>query len=319
MSIEKQLTPGRATHSNALSMMLLQTDGSPSSVTAFPVSAGTEQTLQEDPAALSLMTAREALRQALHRHQEPILMPLEYLQQFCQDEDLVEHASNQKDILVSDNVLGQKFRVVPTTDVNSHVELHHANMQRVFGYCDDPSYLVLEDLPKGRVSSYLENNKGRVQLGAQRRIQIMLNVAQVLLSLDGRKVNLSSSNIGLTLDLTPKVMRSSFAGSDDTIQHFGILMIELLTGTLQNSQSQDNHYGDFVVRYTTKGGPIIEDDLDAYVRESWTFNILSQLVELAQSCISLDPKKRPSPAKLAETLSLVSARMQVVENYDLYM
>lgn len=315
----KQLTP---THSIALSDMLLHGDGSPTTVT---VSFAGPVPQEEDPAALSLDTAREALRQALYRNQEPVLMPLEYLKQFCQDKDL---ESNPNEIVtVKDTVLGQTFKVVPiiatttattTTATTNHV--HHSNLQRIYGYCNDPSYLVLEDLPKGVISSFLKNNKGRVQLNAQRRIQIMLDVAKVLSFLHEKGCNysVSSHNIGLTLDLNPKLMRKPSKTSTNAIYDFGILMMELLTGTLQNNQSDDYHYGDFVERYSHENGPIIEDDLDAYVRESWTFNILSQLIELAKSCVA-DGEEQPSHSKLVDRLTLISARMQVVENYDWYM
>mmetsp|Transcript_12002 Transcript_12002/g.19913 ORF Transcript_12002/g.19913 Transcript_12002/m.19913 type:complete len:311 (+) Transcript_12002:64-996(+) len=309
MNVEKQLTP--ATHSHALSKMLLHSDGPTSIVSSssFPAK------INEDPStSLSLLTVREALRQALYCHEEPVLMPLDYLQQFCQD-DLEGNVA----VVVNDTVLGQKFHIVPVTN-NPATFVHHANLQRLYGYCNDPSYMVLEDLPKGTVSTLLENRKGRVQLGAQRRIQIMLDVAKVLSFLQEQGRNdflISSSNIGLTLDLNPKLMRSKSKDDADNVYDFGILMMELLTGTLQNNQSQDNQYGDFAERYLTKGGPIIEDDLDPYVRTSWTFSILSQLVELAMSCIGV-VKKRPSPEKLVDTLTLISARMHVAENYDFF-
>ena len=104
--------------------------------------------------------------------------------------------------------------------------------------------------------------------------------------------------------------------NNNDIEAFGILMMELLTGSLQNDASEDRRLGDLTQRYTTKGH-LIEDDLDPYVRESWTFNILSQLVELALTCIHPEQQK-PTAESLVETLSLISSRMRVVDNYDYY-
>lgn len=224
------------------------------------------------------------------------------------------------------------------------------------------AYVVKQVLQMGTVDELLKNGTGRMQLSAQRRIQIMLEVAKVLHALHSSSSDsdakthhfghISSANVGLTSNMTPKlIMSSSSSAADnaqvehqqhkhDDIYDFGILMMELLTGSLQNNRSEDSNrkFGDYRERYSSSSGHLIEDDLDPYVRESWTFNILSQLIELALACstISIDDSDdddnsyddsdkgstatstRPSTGKLVDTLTLISTRMQVVENYDWY-
>jgi hypothetical protein len=245
-------------------------------------------------------SGRDILLRAILRSQEPVEIPLEYVKG-CTDAD------TKGDIMRAyDSVLDRHFVLAPSSlSVDSHTR--HSSLQRVYGYSEH--YLVLEDFSKGTLANFLKTAKGRVQLNAQRRISIMLNVAEVLAL---QKFAISSNTIGMDNNLNPKVMR--FAGAND-VHAFGILMVELLTGSLQNDGSDDRRFGDYTERYTTKGH-YIEDDLDPYVRESWTFNILSQLIELALKCIQAED--RPTPQKLVETLSLISSRMRVVDNYDYY-
>lgn len=252
--------------------------------------------------------AREMLRQALTINQDqPPSMSLDYLQQ-C---DLQETGGLVRG---KDLVLNQKFVMVPQKLPLNHLVVSHPHLQRVYGYSGD--YLVLEDLPKGMVSEFLRTSKGRVQLGAQRRITIMLEVAKVMqyLNQQAERSNyfVATSNIGLTLDLTPKLCRSSNENEHSDIYNFGIVMIELLVGAL-NHDAGDRKFGDLGQRYV--GKRLLEDDLDPYVRENWTFNILSQLIELALLCV----KDECCMIKLVETLTLISARMSVVESYDYYM
>jgi hypothetical protein len=192
------------------------------------------------------------------------------------------------------------------------------------------SFTVKQVLQVGTVHELMKNSKGRVQLNAQRRIQIMLDLIKVLDAMHHETGkthgNVSSSAVGLTSDLTPKLMVNDTTNENqhkpvDDVYDFGILMIELLTGSLQNDQSEqdDRKFGDLGTRYGRLGTNLMEDDLDPYVRESWTFNIVSELIELALLCVESKPKKRPATSNIVEELTLVSKRMQVLENYDYYM
>jgi len=295
----------------ALTKLLRRSDGSTVSTTTTTSSGSDSEMPQDDH-----HVGRNILRRAVARVGEPALIPLDYLQQ-CLDMD-EEGTTTDGVMRAYDAVLGQNFLVLPKTN-DSFDTTQHPNLQRIYGYSDE--YLVLEELTKGTVANFLKTPKGRVQLGAQRRITIMLNVAQIMLvfQTQGKTGNfISSRNIGITSSLTPKVLRLTGRPGDDDVYDFGILMIELLTGSLQNNGSEDRHFGDFGHRYTKAGGRIIEDDLDPYVRESWTFNILSQLNELALKCIQPQVEKRPCPIKLVATLTLISSRMRNIDNYDYY-
>lgn len=270
------------------------------------------------------VAGRDILFRAMLKDDEPVMIPQEYLTE-CLDADVNVPAPASGAVVggaagskrAYDAVLDRHFVVAPNTCPPVDSTTRHANLQRVYGYSDsDQSYLVLEDFSKGTLATFLKTAKGRVQLNAQRRITIMFNVAQVL-NLQ-KQFAISSHNIGIDNNLNPKVMRLAATDNscDNEIEAFGILMMELLTGSLQNDGSDDRRLGDFVQRYTTKGH-LIEDDLDPYVRESWTFNILSQLVELALNCVHPEQQK-PTPQALVDTLSLISSRMRVVDNYDYY-
>jgi len=260
---------------------------------------------------------------------EPQLLPLEYVRYICDNYTSQETDVNHERCFGTDVLLDNKFDVVSTTNSEKVLESYssHPNLQRLYGYCplqNNTSILVLENFPKGAVDCFLMNSKGRLQLNAQRRIQIMLDSAIVLKNSAEQALNLSSSRVGLMLDLSSKVfvgIETNEKSLSDNIPvfSFGVLMIELLTGALQNNGSDDRKFGDFSARYAKGSKKIIEDDLDPYVRESWTFNILSQLIELALGCIESNAEKRPSTAKLVDTLTLISSRMQVVASYDYYV
>lgn len=286
--------------------------------------------LEDDVANnLEITTGRELLRLALNRKQNgPISLPHEYVQLLCGDS--INHATKGDIFVGNDEILNHSFSVVATEVAQTIMESYfdHPNLQRLYGYChldSNISLLILEYLPKGTVAEFLRTSHGRMQLHAQRRIQIMLDAARILhqsTKNNNKKLDLRSGNIGLNLHLSTKVcVPSEIPKESFPTNSFGILMIELLTGALQNNQSDDRQLGDFCERYTNKGssGKLIEDDLDPYVRESWTFNILSQLIELALGCIDEDVTKRPSTEKLLDTLTLIESRMNVVAScYDYY-
>jgi len=245
-------------------------------------------------------SSREILFRSILKD-EPTMIPLTYIQ------DCLTGTAEGDMLEAYDSVLDRRFMVVPTTLCHD-IATRHTQVQRVYGYSEN--VVLLEAFTKGTVATFLMNFRSRVQLNAQRRITIMLNAAHVLAM---GKFAISSRSIGVDNNLNAKVMR--FPGGEDEVQNFGILVIELLTGALDKDGSEDRKLGDLKERYITKGH-LLEDDLDPYVRESWTFNILSQLVELSLQCIQLQDK--PKPDKLVETLSLISSRMRVVDNYDYY-
>lgn len=184
------------------------------------------------------------------------------------------------------------------------------------------AYKVKEVLQVGTVEQLMRDRDGRYKLNALCRVEIMLDVANVIHHLheNGKSHGfVTAHNVGLTSDLTPKLMvnEEKKSSKEGDVFDFGILMIELLTGSLQNDQSEGRKFGDLVERYITQG-KILEDDLDPYVRENWTFNIVSDLISLALSCIQAERDQRPSTAKLVETLTLIASRMSVVTNYDYF-
>jgi len=265
-----------------------------------------------------ISTGREILKLALQQTtKKPQLLPSDYVRYLCDNNN--DESQEEKNCYIGkDPVLNRQFYVVCiSNDTHKILESYvpHPNLQRIYGYCDlknDSSLLISEYFRNGTVASFLLNARRRVQLNAQRRVQIMIDTARVLHT-QQPSLHISSSCVGLTSVLSTKVFAtsSSIDQGDDDVSYFGILMIELLTGALQNNGSEDRKLGDFRHRYTNTGR-IIEDDLDPYVRESWTFNILSQLIELALGCINEDPTKRPSAYNLVDTLTFISSRMQVV-------
>jgi hypothetical protein len=293
-------------HNLALSQLLVSSrDGTnTATATALDILHATEaEPVQESE---FILDGRQALLQAAKGSNELVYFGPEYLE-YC-------GVSLNDGGRGKDEGLNQRF-VAIATEEKPEEPIQHPNVQRIYGFSD--SLIILEDLPKGTVAELLITKHGRLQLNAPRRIQIMLNVAKVmdLLKDDLQKLHVSSYHVGLTLDLTPKLFQGG-SSDGDHVHEFGILMIELLTGCLNNDQSEDRKLGDFVERYRKGSGHIIEDDLDPYVRESWTFNILSQLIELALGCVNADEAKRPSTEKLVETLGLISTRMQVVTSFS---
>jgi hypothetical protein len=286
MNMESKISS--SAHTLSLNSLLVQAATTPSTVCPISIKESCSD------------SSREILFRSILKD-EPTMIPLNYIQECLT-------GTAEGDILEAyDSVLDRRFIVVPTSLCHD-IATRHLQVQRVYGYSEN--VVLLEAFAKGTVATFLKNFRSRVQLNAQRRITIMLYAAHVLAL---GKFTISSRSIGIDNNLNAKVMR--FPGGEDEVHNFGILMIELLAGALDKDGSEDRKFGDLTERYTIKGH-LLEDDLDPYVRESWTFNILSQLVELSLQCIQFQDK--PKPDKLVETLSLISSRMRVVDNYDYY-
>ena len=91
---------------------------------------------------------------------------------------------------------------------------------------------------------------------------------------------------------------------------FGVVMIELITGCLQNGQSgADRTLGDFLDRYEEEPAKLRSKDVDSMAGESWDL-VLDDLCELALKCTSEKRNERPSTKSLMESLTSFLARMQ---------
>jgi len=93
------------------------------------------------------------------------------------------------------------------------------------------------------------------------------------------------------------------------VYSFGIVMLELMTGCLQEGQSGDRSLGDIVERYEEKPELLKEQDVDPIVGNGFD-DVIDRLSSLSIKCISFKPKDRPTTAALIDELASTLAVME---------
>nr|KYP50376.1 putative LRR receptor-like serine/threonine-protein kinase At5g45840 family [Cajanus cajan] len=210
--------------------------------------------------------------------------------------------------------------------------INHKNFINLIGYCEEEEpftrMLVYEYAPNGNVFEHL-HVKEMERLNWSERVRIIMGIAYCLqymhhdLNPPVALANLTSSMIFLTDDFAAKVAEVTFKNIEapvklkseskksevsfqdelkNTINDFGMLLLEIISGKLPYSEEQ----GNLVAEYLSDKRSInymIDPTL-----ESFKENELDAICEVIQDCIQPDPKLRPEmrdvTSKLRETLGI---------------
>jgi serine/threonine protein kinase len=93
------------------------------------------------------------------------------------------------------------------------------------------------------------------------------------------------------------------------VYSFGVMMLELITGCLQEGQSGDRTLGDLVERYEEEPDSLKDQDVDPVVGNGF-YDVIDRLSSLSKQCVSFKPKDRPTTATLIDELASTLAVME---------
>ena len=99
------------------------------------------------------------------------------------------------------------------------------------------------------------------------------------------------------------------------VYSFGLVMLELITGCLQNGQSGDHTLGDFSERYEDELDYLKDRDVDRVVGNGF-HDVIDGLSSLSIKCIKHRPKDHPTTATLIDELASALAVMEGRESSD---
>jgi serine/threonine protein kinase len=122
---------------------------------------------------------------------------------------------------------------------------------------------------------------------------------------DDKQVSVDSTTVGTAGYTCPWFSRGNRKyQAECDIFSFGVVLLEMIIGTLQAGQKADRSYGeDLVDRYFfSNDSSLLVKDVDPLAGNEWNEVILS-LAKVALSCVDFDPFKRPQAQLLSDKLS----------------
>jgi len=105
----------------------------------------------------------------------------------------------------------------------------------------------------------------------------------------------------------PWYLRGNVFQPECDVFSFGVILLEILTGSLQVGQNSDRSFGeDLVDRYffSNEKGSFLVNDVDPLAGYEWN-SCLSTIAKAALSCVDFDPFKRPNSTDLSGKLSQI--------------
>ncbi|XP_010536501.1 PREDICTED: probable inactive receptor-like protein kinase At3g56050 [Tarenaya hassleriana] len=195
-------------------------------------------------------------------------------------------------------------------------KINHKNFVNLLGYCEEDEpftrIMVFEYAPNGSLFEHLHFKESE-HLDWGMRLRITMGIAYCLnymhqLDLPVAHSNLVSSTIHLTEDYAVKIADFSFGNQqcpsakensanalidsrasvptlEDNVYSFGVLLIEMMTGKL--SDSEDSGLAGF------SRGEILREMADPTL-ESFDGEKFEKIGEVIKSCVETDPRERPA-------------------------
>ncbi|KAJ0978320.1 hypothetical protein J5N97_013794 [Dioscorea zingiberensis] len=211
----------------------------------------------------------------------------------------------------------------------------HKNFMNLLGYCEEDNpftrMMVFEYAPNGTLFEHLHIKEAE-HLDWSSRLRIAMGIAYCLEHMQQLEPpiavrNLNSSSIYLTEDYAAKVSDIEFRyhakeansikesldnplvaaplpESKILVYKFGILLLEILSGRRPFSEDEG-----LLVRWAScyfNGRRPLKDMVDITLK-SFREKDLGPLSELVNSCISRDPRKRPTMTEVADSLRRITS------------
>ncbi|XP_051195088.1 probable LRR receptor-like serine/threonine-protein kinase At1g05700 [Lolium perenne] len=220
--------------------------------------------------------------------------------------------------------------------------IHHKNLVSLIGYCKDINHLALvyEYMPEGDLQSYLRATSTSRPLTWEQRLQIALDAAQgleylhiackpqlihrdvksrnILLATDlvakiadfgltkvfgDSKTHITTEPVGTFGYLDPEYFRSFRVTEKSDVFSFGVVLLELITGSLPVVPISDNmriHIGEWVQQSLDHG--TMENIVDTKMGGDYDINSVRKAVALALHCKREVSRERPAMAEVVMQL-----------------
>ncbi|GAA0139710.1 hypothetical protein LIER_01201 [Lithospermum erythrorhizon] len=223
-------------------------------------------------------------------------------------------------------------------------QLHHPNLVKLIGYCieDDQRLLVYEFMTRGSLENHLFRrtiplpwlNRIKIALGAAKGLAFLhegsepviyrdFKTSNILLDSEynaklsdfglakagpqGDKTHVSTRVVGTYGYAAPEYVMTGHLTSKSDVYSFGVVLLEILTGR----RSMDKKRPSGEQNLVTWARPYLAERrkinqlVDPRLELNYSIKGVHKVSQLAHSCLSRDPKSRPSMDEVVKVLSLL--------------
>lgn len=221
-------------------------------------------------------------------------------------------------------------------------QLHHPNLVKLIGYCieDDQRLLVYEFMTRGSLENHLFrrtiplpwSNRIKISLGAAKGLAFLhggtepviyrdFKTSNILLDSEynaklsdfglakagpqGDKTHVSTRVVGTYGYAAPEYVMTGHLTSKSDVYSFGVVLLEILTGRRSMDKKRPNGEQNLVAW----ARPFLADKrkfyqiVDPRLELHYSLKGAQKISQLAYSCLSRDPKSRPSMDEIVKLLT----------------
>ncbi|CAN6540777.1 unnamed protein product [Malus baccata var. baccata] len=230
---------------------------------------------------------------------------------------------------------------LPWAEVDFLGQLHHSNLVKLIGYCieDDQRLLVYEFMTRGSLENHLFrrtiplpwSNRIKIALGAAKGLAFLHNgpepviyrdfkTSNILLDSEynaklsdfglakagpqGDKTHVSTRVVGTYGYAAPEYVMTGHLTSKSDVYSFGVVLLEILTGR----RSMDKKRPSGEQNLVAWARPHLADKrklsllVDPRLELNYSIKGVQKVSQLAYSCLSRDPKSRPTMDEVVRVL-----------------
>ncbi|CAM8960415.1 hypothetical protein QQ045_005681 [Rhodiola kirilowii] len=223
-------------------------------------------------------------------------------------------------------------------------QLHHPNLVKLIGYCieDDQRLLVYEFMTRGSLENHLFrrtiplpwSNRIKIALGAAKGLAFLhgglepviyrdFKTSNILLDLEynaklsdfglakagpqGDNTHVSTRVVGTYGYAAPEYVMTGHLTAKSDVYSFGVVLLEILTGRRSMDKKRPNGEQNLVVW----ARPYLADKrklfqlVDPRLELNYSIKGVQKVSQIAHSCLSRDPKSRPSMDDVVKVLTLI--------------